>query len=93
MLSKFKLILAGIGAFLVLLVTVFFKGRASGVAATESQVQDVKDAVKVSEQAATVAVAQKKEDNAKVKADVQNKTITSSDKAIDEQLAEKWTRD
>jgi uncharacterized membrane protein YvbJ len=93
MVAKFKLILAGIGAFLVLLVTVFFKGRSSGVAATESKVQDIKDAVKVSEQNAIVQVAKKKEDNAKVKSDVQKEAIANSDSSVDAALSERWTRD
>lgn len=93
MVAKFKVILAGIGAVLLMIIAAFFKGRSSGVAATESKVQDIKDAVKVSEQEAIVSVAQKKQDNAKVKSDVQKETITSSDSSVDSALSERWTRD
>ena len=93
MLSKFKTAIAGIVFVVGTLLLVFLKGRSSGVAATESKVQDVKDAIKVSEQEAIVSVAKKKQDNAKVKSDVQEETITSSDSSIDSALSERWTRD
>lgn len=91
--AKFKNFFIVAGLILAALVTAFLKGRSSGVAATESKVQDVKDAVKVSEQEAIVAVAQKKQDNAKVKSDVQKEVIANSDSNVDSALSERWTRD
>lgn len=93
MVAKFKNFFIVAGLILAALATAFFKGRSSGVAATESKVQDVKDAIKVSEQEAIVAVAQKKQDNAKVKSDVQKEVITNSDSNVDAALSERWTRD
>lgn len=92
MVAKFKLILAGIGAVLLLLITAFFKGRSSGVAETESKVQDIKDEVKASHTAAVEEVAQTRVENVKVANRVKQDVIKSSDKQVDKELNDEWTR-
>lgn len=85
MLSKFKLILAGIGAVLLLLITAFFKGRSSGK-------EEVKQGVQEQHNKDVEAVAEARVDNVKVANRVKQDVIKSSDKQVDKELDEEWTR-
>lgn len=85
MLSKLKtglLILAGI---LGLIFTAFLKGRSSGKAVVEEEVrqQEVKD---------VKAVAEKRVEEIKEVQYVQQDVVRSSDKSVDDELLNDWTR-
>ena len=85
MVAKFKLILAGIGAVLLMLLGAFFKGRSSGKEAIQNEVQaDVNRKVE--------EVAEIQKSNNQVVKNVQKEAITHSDSVIDSELSDKWTR-
>lgn len=85
MVAKFKLILAGIGAVLLMLLGAFFKGRSSGKEEVKNEVQaDVNRKIE--------EVAETRQANNQVVKDVQKEAITHSDSVIDAELSDKWTR-
>lgn len=85
MVAKFKLILAGIGAILLMLLGAFFKGRSSGKEEIKNEVQ-----ADVNRKVEEVAGIQKS--NNQVVKNVQKEAITNSDSVIDSELSDKWTR-
>lgn len=85
MLSRVQAILAGIVAIVGIILAAFLKGRSSGK-------EEVKTEVAQEKVKETVAVAEQKVVNQKVKADVQKVVISSSDKSVDDELLNDWTR-
>lgn len=85
MVAKFKLILAGIGAVLLMLLGAFFKGRSSGK-------EDIKNEVQAETNRKVEEVAEIQKSNNQVVKDVQKEAITHSDSVIDSELSDKWTR-
>lgn len=85
MVAKFKLILAGIGAVLLVLLGAFFKGRSSGKEAIQNEVQaDVNRKVE--------EVAETRQVNNQVVKDAKTQAINNSNSVIDSELSDKWTR-
>ena len=80
-----KSILVGIGAFIALLFAAFFKGRSSGKQEVQREV--VKEQTKAVEE-----VAQTRVENVKVANRVKQDVIKSSDKQVDKELNDEWTR-
>lgn len=85
MLSRVQTILAGIVAIAGLILAAFLKGRSDGK-------EVVREEVKAQEVKNTIAVAEQKVKNQKVKSDVQANVVSSSDKSVDDELLNDWTR-
>lgn len=85
MVAKFKLILAGIGAILLMLLGAFFKGRSSGK-------EEIKNEVQAETNRKVEEVAEIQKSNNQVVKNVQKEAITHSDSVIDSELSDKWTR-
>lgn len=85
MFAKFKLILAGIGAILLMLLGAFLKGRSSGKEEIKNEVQA--DVVRKSEEVSAI-----KSENAGTVKNAQAQAINNSDSVIDAELSDKWTR-
>lgn len=85
MVAKFKLILAGIGAILLMLLGAFFKGRSSGK-------EEIKNKVQAETNRKVEEVAEIQKSNNQVVKNVQKEAITHSDSVIDSELSDKWTR-
>lgn len=85
MVAKFKLILAGIVAIAGLVIAAFLKGRSNGKEEVKQEV--VKEQTKAVEE-----VAAKRVENVKVVNRVQQEVTVSSDKAVDKELNDEWTR-
>lgn len=85
MVAKFKLILAGIGAVLLMLLGAFFKGRSSGK-------EEIKNEVQAETNRKVEEVAEIQKSNSQVVKNVQKEAITHSDSVIDSELSDKWTR-
>lgn len=85
MVAKFKLILAGISAVLLMLLGAFFKGRSSGKEEIKNEVQA--DVVRKSEEVSAI-----KSENAGTVKNAQAQAINNSDSVIDAELSDKWTR-
>ena len=85
MLSKVYAFLAGIVAIAGLVLAAFLKGRSNGKEEVKQEV--VKEQTKAVEE-----VAAKRVENVKVVNRVQQEVTISSDKAIDKELNDKWTR-
>lgn len=85
MFAKFKLILAGIGAVLLMLLGAFFKGRSSGK-------EEIKNEVQAETNRKVEEVAEIQKSNNQVVKNVQKEAITHSDSVIDSELSDKWTR-
>ena len=85
MVAKFKLILAGIGAILLMLLGAFFKGRSSGK-------EEIKNEVQAETNRKVEEVAEIQKSNNQVVKNVQKEAITHSDSVIDAELSDKWTR-
>lgn len=85
MVAKFKLILAGIGVILLMLLGAFFKGRSSGKEEIKNEVQtDVNRKIE--------EVAETRQANNQVVKDAKTQAINNSDSVIDKELSDKWTR-
>ena len=85
MLSKVYAFLAGIVAIAGLVIAAFLKGRSNGKEEVKQEV--VKEQTKAVEE-----VAAKRVENVKVVNRVQQKVTLSSDKAVDKELNDEWTR-
>lgn len=85
MVAKFKLILAGIGAVLLMLLGAFFKGRSSGK-------EEIKNEVQAETNRKVEEVAEIQKSNNKVVKDAKSQAINSSDSVVDTELSDKWTR-
>lgn len=85
MVAKFKLILAGIGAVLLMLLGAFFKGRSSGK-------EEIKNEVQAETNRKVEEVAETRQTNNQVVKGAQAKAINNSDSVIDAELSDKWTR-
>lgn len=84
MLSKFKLAMASVIPFVVGLLLAYLFGRKDGSSKVVSEAKD--QAVKQAADVATTRV-----ESVKVHSDVQNKVVSSSDSAVDDELL-KWAR-
>ena len=85
MLSKVYAFLAGIVAIAGLVLAAFLKGRNNGKEEVKQEV--VKEQTKAVEE-----VAAKRVENVKVVNRVQQEVTISSDKAVDKELNDEWTR-
>ena len=85
MVAKFKLILAGIGAILLMLLGAFFKGRSSGK-------EEIKNEVQADTNRKVEEVTEIQKSNNQVVKNIQKEAITHSDSVIDSELSDKWTR-
>lgn len=85
MLSKVYTFLAGIVAIAGLVLAAFLKGRSNGKEEVKQEV--VKEQTKAVEE-----VAAKRVENVKVVNRVQQEVTVSSDKAVDKELNDEWTR-
>ena len=85
MVAKFKLILAGIGTILLMLLGAFFKGRSSSK-------EEIKNEVQADTNRKVEEVTEIQKSNNQVVKNVQKETITNSDSVIDSELSDKWTR-
>lgn len=85
MLSKIQLILAGIVAVAGAILAAFLKGRDSGK-------EEVLKEVAKEQTKAVNEVANQRVENVKVVNSVQQDVIASSDKAVDKELNDEWTR-
>lgn len=85
MLSKVYAFLAGIVAIAGLVLAAFLKGRSNGKEEVKQEV--VKEQTKAVEE-----VAAKRVENVKVANRVQQEVVTTSDKAVDKELNDEWTR-
>ena len=85
MLSKVYAFLAGIVAIAGLVIAAFLKGRSNGKEEVKQEV--VKEQTKAVEE-----VAAKRVENVKVVNRVQQEVTISSDKAVDKELNDEWTR-
>ena len=85
MLSKVYAFLAGIVAIAGLVLAAFLKGRSNGKEEVKQEV--VKEQTKAVEE-----VAAKRVENVKVVNRVQQEVTLSSDKAVDKELNDEWTR-
>lgn len=85
MLSKVYAFLAGIVAIAGLVLAAFLKGRSNGKEEVKQEV--VKEQTKAVEE-----VAAKRVENVKVVNRVQQEVTISSDKAVDKELNDEWTR-
>lgn len=85
MLSKVYAFLAGIVAIAGLVLAAFLKGRSNGKEEVKQEV--VKEQTKAVEE-----VASKRVENVKVVNRVQQEVTVSSDKAVDKELNDEWTR-
>ena len=85
MLSKVYAFLAGIVAIAGLILAAFLKGRSNGKEEVKQEV--VKEQTKAAEE-----VAAKRVENVKVVNRVQQEVTVSSDKAVDKELNDEWTR-
>ena len=85
MLSKVYAFLAGIVAIAGLVLAAFLKGRSNGKEEVKQEV--VKEQTKAVEE-----VASKRVENVKAVNRVQQEVTVSSDKAVDKELNDKWTR-
>ena len=85
MLSKVYAFLAGIVAIAGLVIAAFLKGRSNGKEEVKQEV--VKEQTKAVEE-----VAAKRVENVKVVNRVQQEVTVSSDKAVDKELNDEWTR-
>ena len=85
MLSKVYAFLAGIVAIAGLVLAAFLKGRSNGKEEVKQEV--VKEQTKAVEEVATQRV-----ENVKVANRVQQEVVTTSDKAVDKELNDEWTR-
>ena len=85
MLSKVYAFLAGIVAIAGLVLAAFLKGRSNGKEEVKQEV--VKEQTKAVEE-----VAAKRVENVKVVNRVQQEVTVSSDKAVDKELNDEWTR-
>lgn len=85
MLSKVYAFLAGIVAIAGLVLAAFLKGRSNGKEEVKQEV--VKEQTKAVEE-----VASKRVENVKVVNRVQQEVTISSDKAVDKELNDEWTR-
>ena len=85
MLSKVYAFLAGIVAIAGLILAAFLKGRSNGKEEVKQEV--VKEQTKAAEE-----VAAKRVENVKVVNRVQQEVTISSDKAVDKELNDEWTR-
>ena len=84
-LARFKQVVMFLFGIITILLAVFFKGRSSGKAAVEEEVrqQEVKD---------VKAVAEKRVEEIKEVQNVQQDVVRSSDKSVDDELLNDWTR-
>ena len=85
MLSKVYAFLAGIVAIAGLVLAAFLKGRSNGKEEVKQEV--VKEQTKAVEE-----VAAKRVENIRVVNRVQQEVTVSSDKAVDKELNDEWTR-
>ena len=85
MLSKVYAFLAGIVAIAGLVIAAFLKGRSNGKEEVKQEV--VKEQTKAVEE-----VAAKRVENIRVVNRVQQEVTVSSDKAVDKELNDEWTR-
>lgn len=85
MLSKVYAFLAGIVAIAGLVLAAFLKGRSNGK-------EEVKQEVREEHNKAVDEVASKRVENVKVVNRVQQEVTVSSDKAVDKELNDEWTR-
>ena len=85
MLSKVYAFLAGIVAIAGLVLAAFLKGRSNGKEEVKQEV--VKEQTKAVEE-----VASKRVENVKVVNRVQQEVTVYSDKAVDKELNDEWTR-
>ena len=85
MLSKVYAFLAGIVAIAGFVLAAFLKGRSNGKEEVKQEV--VKEQTKAVEE-----VAAKRVENVKVVNRVQQEVTISSDKAVDKELNDEWTR-
>ena len=85
MLSKLKAALIALAAILGLILAAFLKGRSNGKDIVEEEVrqQEVKD---------VKAVAEKRVEEIKEVQNVQQDVVRSSDKSVDDELLNDWTR-
>lgn len=84
-LARFKQAMMFLFGIIAVLLAVFFKGRSSGKAVVEEEVrqQEVKD---------VKAVAEKRVEEIKEVQNVQQNVVRSSDKSVDDELLNDWTR-
>ena len=84
-LARFKQAMIFLFGIIAVLLAVFFKGRSSGKAVVEEEVrqQEVKD---------VKAVAEKRVEEIKEVQNVQQDVVRSSDKSVDDELLNDWTR-
>lgn len=84
-LARFKQAMMFLFGVIAVLLAVFFKGRSSGKAVVEEEVrqQEVKD---------VKAVAEKRVEEIKEVQNVQQNVVRSSDKSVDDELLNDWTR-
>lgn len=84
-LARFKQAMMFLFGIIAVLLAVFFKGRSSGKAVVEEEVrqQEVKD---------VKAVAEKRVEEIKEVQNVQQDVVRSSDKSVDDELLNDWTR-
>ena len=84
-LARFKQAMIFLFGIIAVLLAVFFKGRSSGKAVVEEEVrqQEVKD---------VKAVAEKRVEEIREVQNVQQDVVRSSDKSVDDELLNDWTR-